>query len=342
MSGRRAPAPIRAPPATAAAARNPTVTDADLVCGYLNPDYFLGGAQRLDLAAARAALQTHVADPLKMDVLAAAAGIRASSTCAWPTRCGYSRPSAASISRPFRCCRSAAPAPCMPPRSPRSSACGDPGAAAAGRVLGARPALHRRGARLHPLGAAPARRGRGGHAEDIFRRSTRRARSSRRGHKSRPRHFARELDLRYAGRATSYARRLMGFRRAADAASLAAARARLDPQHAQIHGHAAKERAVEVVSYRLRVRVAVPKYEPRGAGHAALAACGRGCGERPARYLNRGGQPRRRPSTSATGSTSARRSRGPPVVEQFDATTVIPPGWRGKVDGFRNLVLERT
>ena len=29
------------------------VTDADLVCGYLNPDYFLGGAQTLDVAAAR-------------------------------------------------------------------------------------------------------------------------------------------------------------------------------------------------------------------------------------------------------------------------------------------------
>src|SRR5882672_488583 len=54
----------------------PTVTDADLVCGYLNPDYFLGGAQTLDVAAARAALATHVADPLHMDVMAAAAGIR--------------------------------------------------------------------------------------------------------------------------------------------------------------------------------------------------------------------------------------------------------------------------
>ena len=54
----------------------PTVTDADLVCGYLNPDYFLGGAQRLDLAAARDGAQAHVADPLKLDVLAAAAGIQ--------------------------------------------------------------------------------------------------------------------------------------------------------------------------------------------------------------------------------------------------------------------------
>ena len=34
----------------------PTVTDADLVLGYLNPDYFLGGEMTLDVAAARRAL----------------------------------------------------------------------------------------------------------------------------------------------------------------------------------------------------------------------------------------------------------------------------------------------
>src|ERR1700756_890376 len=54
----------------------PTVTDADLVCGYLNPDYFLGGAQKLSVAASRAALKAHIGDPLQMDVTAAAAGIQ--------------------------------------------------------------------------------------------------------------------------------------------------------------------------------------------------------------------------------------------------------------------------
>ncbi len=34
----------------------PTVTDADLILGYLNPDYFLGGKMSLDLEAARRAL----------------------------------------------------------------------------------------------------------------------------------------------------------------------------------------------------------------------------------------------------------------------------------------------
>ena len=32
---------------------------------------------------------------------------------------------------------------------------------------------------------------------------------------------------------------------------------------------------------------------------------------------------------------------GPAIVEQFDATTVIPSGWSGRVDGYRNLILER-
>jgi N-methylhydantoinase A len=33
--------------------------------------------------------------------------------------------------------------------------------------------------------------------------------------------------------------------------------------------------------------------------------------------------------------------RGPAVVEQFDSTVVLPPGWRGRVDQYGSLVLER-
>ncbi len=50
-SARKAAAPSRAPPATAAAAHNATVTDADLTLGYLNADFFLGGAMKIDRAA---------------------------------------------------------------------------------------------------------------------------------------------------------------------------------------------------------------------------------------------------------------------------------------------------
>ncbi|HMJ96630.1 MAG TPA: hydantoinase/oxoprolinase family protein [Thermoleophilaceae bacterium] len=53
----------------------PTVTDADLVLRYLNPDYFLGGRMSLDTGAAEAAIERDVATPLGLDVRAAARGI---------------------------------------------------------------------------------------------------------------------------------------------------------------------------------------------------------------------------------------------------------------------------
>src|SRR5262249_31216542 len=38
----------------------PTVTDANAVLGYLNPDFFLGGRMRLDLEAARRGIETRI------------------------------------------------------------------------------------------------------------------------------------------------------------------------------------------------------------------------------------------------------------------------------------------
>ena len=52
----------------------PTVTDADLLLGYLNPEYFAGGAMRLDTAAAHAAVAA-LANGLGIEPLRAAWGI---------------------------------------------------------------------------------------------------------------------------------------------------------------------------------------------------------------------------------------------------------------------------
>lgn len=54
---------------------NPTVTDADLVLGNLNADYFLGGEMPLDTAAAQTAIKTKIATPLGLSINEAAAGI---------------------------------------------------------------------------------------------------------------------------------------------------------------------------------------------------------------------------------------------------------------------------
>jgi N-methylhydantoinase A len=53
----------------------PAVTDADLLLGYLSPDYFLGGEMRLDLQAVERAIQEHLAGPLGLSVHEAAVGI---------------------------------------------------------------------------------------------------------------------------------------------------------------------------------------------------------------------------------------------------------------------------
>ena len=53
----------------------PTGADADLVLGYLNPDYFLGGKLKLYPVRARMAIAQYVAEPLGLGVEAAAAGM---------------------------------------------------------------------------------------------------------------------------------------------------------------------------------------------------------------------------------------------------------------------------
>ncbi len=56
-------------------ATDPTVTDASVVLGYLNPAFFAGGALKLDPQKAFDAIRTKIAEPMKMSVEEAALGI---------------------------------------------------------------------------------------------------------------------------------------------------------------------------------------------------------------------------------------------------------------------------
>jgi len=55
--------------------KEPTVSDADLVLGYLDAGHFLGGGMALDVAAAELAIRSRLAEPLGMTVQGAAWGI---------------------------------------------------------------------------------------------------------------------------------------------------------------------------------------------------------------------------------------------------------------------------
>ena len=56
--------------------REPTVTDADVVLGYLNPEYYFGGRMRLDKNRAAQAIREKIAQPLGVSVEEAAMLIR--------------------------------------------------------------------------------------------------------------------------------------------------------------------------------------------------------------------------------------------------------------------------
>jgi N-methylhydantoinase A len=325
--------------------QQPTVTDADVLCGYLNPDYFLGGSQTLDVAASRTALHEHVAKPLNMDVLEAAVGIQrivdmrmADEVRVFAAKRGVDLGSFTLL--PFGgagAVHAAAVADelgmrriLVPPR---------PGAFSALGLLCTDVVHDYIRSELKPLAdVAPD------HAEAIFRQLEEKAREelAAEGMDAAAARFLRELDLRYTGQGYELRTSLDGLfsGRLTDTA-MTLARERFDERHAQIHGHAAKERPVEVVSYRLRVRVDVPKYQPRQEPMppSPLPADGAVKGRRKVHFRGKGAVDTTLYERDTLGIGMA--VTGPAIVEQFDATTVIPPGWTGRVDGFRNLILEK-
>jgi N-methylhydantoinase A len=322
----------------------PSVTDADLVCGYLNPDYFLGGTQTLDVAASRGALKTHVADPLRMDVLDAAAGIQrivdmrmADEVRVFAAKRGVDLSTftllpfggagavhAAAVAEELGMRRIL-----VPPR---------PGAFSALGLLCTDVVHDYIRSELRPLDEVPPE-----HAEEVFRQLEAKARDEMKaeGMDVAAARFARELDLRYTGQGYELRTPLDGlFTDCLTAETIAAACERFHERHAQIHGHAAKERPIEVVSYRMRLRVTVPKYEPRQeAANAPRAAEVAAKGKRRIHFG----------ATKSIEATLYERDQldigatitGPAIVEQFDSTTVISAGWTGRVDGYRNLILQK-
>ncbi|MDQ2803962.1 MAG: hydantoinase/oxoprolinase family protein, partial [Pseudomonadota bacterium] len=67
---------VPGPACYGAGGEDPTVTDADVVLGLVNPDNFLGGRIKLDAALAHRAIERKVAEPLGLSVEEAAAGIK--------------------------------------------------------------------------------------------------------------------------------------------------------------------------------------------------------------------------------------------------------------------------
>ena len=74
--GPRGAGSLPGPAAYGLGGKEPTVTDADLVLGMLDPSSYFGGGMRLSRQLAEDAIKRHIADPLGIDVIEAAQRIR--------------------------------------------------------------------------------------------------------------------------------------------------------------------------------------------------------------------------------------------------------------------------
>jgi N-methylhydantoinase A len=108
--------------------------------------------------------------------------------------------------------------------------------------------------------------------------------------------------------------------------------------HERRYGYADPARPAEIVNVRARFIRATPKPElPRS--KLGKADCARAVsGVRRAFF---GGKPLATPVYDRARLRPGSRFVGPAVVTEYSATTLVPPGWRGFVDAYGNLILEQ-
>ncbi len=140
-------------------------------------------------------------------------------------------------------------------------------------------------------------------------------------------------DMRYAGQSHEIETELEpGPLREGSGAALAEA---FHAAHGRIFNHADPEAAVEMINLRVRAIGQLPRRLERGPeienlGEATPVG---------ARAIDIDGTRQNAPLFQREQLGRGQRLAGPAVVEQSDTTSVIPPGWSAEVDRFGNLII---
>jgi N-methylhydantoinase A len=148
--------------------------------------------------------------------------------------------------------------------------------------------------------------------------------------------IVRQIDLRYPHQ--GYELSLDCEFEVPDERDLDALRRSFDSEHERIYGVAAPDEPVEIVNVRVRTIVPVEFPERTPVAHGSSDSGAARIGERDAYFHSRGGYVSTTVFDRELLSPGA-ELEGPAIVEQLDTTTVIGPGWLGHVDGYGNLVL---
>jgi N-methylhydantoinase A len=319
----------------------PTVTDANLVLGYLNPGHLVGGALRLNAEKARAVIAEKIAKPLSMSVEDAAHGahliaasnmiraLKAVSSERGRDPRGYALVAfggngpifAAGMAQEIGIGRVL-----IPPSAGVFSSFG---------LLYAEVEYYFTRTRKRLLrGAAPAE------LQTVLDglEAEARARLSEDGFSPSRIDIRRFASLHYQGQ--SFELRVAVAAGTLDAAALAAIEEAFGVEHERTYGHRAGiDEPVELVSLEVIGRGIPEKPRAESAAAASLAPdiaiaspnrrayFGPRQGWQEARVVNR--------SDLKTPHT------GPCIVEEYDATGLVPPGWTARLDEFGNIELTR-
>jgi N-methylhydantoinase A len=311
----------------------PTFTDAAITLGYLNPDYLVGGALKLNADKARSALAAQIAEPLDTDLLDCAYGV-------YRVACGTMVRAVKAVST-YR------------GRDPRDFALftfggnGPVVAAAIADLLEMKrvivppnPGVFSAYGLLQSdiehevLQAFLARLSETGDAAFVERfraiESQLTATMREEGYEAADYTIARFADLRYSGQAHELTIAVDAAPNNIDFTSLARA---FGDEHERTYGHQAETEEVESVAIRIVATVAVDKtfgvVAPGTNEEGRRAAFfGPDHGLVEVDVLGRAGL--------GKGSRA-----GPLIIEEYDATCIVPPNWAAALDDDGNIILTR-
>ena len=315
----------------------PTITDCNLVLGYLGEDNFLGGRMRLEAAKARAAIEAAVARPLGLDLPEAAEGIirvidvkMEEAIKAISTMRGHDL-------RDFMLLAFGGAGPLHAGRIARDLGMAGvivplyPGVFSAIGLLMSDVKHDYIRSKLTPLSEiSPA------DVNGMFERMVAQALDELRddGFGAEQIRIERALDMRYAGQGYEIA--VSCSAHSLHDADLKQLRATFDQQHRTMFGHMAPEEPVEIVSYRVRgiglvPPVEMPQFKPTG---TTLADA-----QREMRRVRFDGREVNCPVYQRERLDVGLTVAGPAILDQFDCTTVICPGQTARVDEWKNLIV---
>lgn len=312
----------------------PTVTDANVVLGRLDPNHFLGGDMTLNIAAAKEAIrQLHSED---IDLETAAWGVIQVANAHMERAIrkisverGYDPRDFVLVpfggAGPLHACDLAAQLQIQTVIIPPS-----PGVLSALGMLVAAPTKDYSQTLLRPLTAADTL-----HSmwlQDAFQPLIDRARHemAAEGHDSADLIFERSLDMRYRGQSHELRIRLDGEDSSPTLADS------LHEAHKGRFGYDQPGEPVELVTARLTATApAVPVRMPR------LAISDKSVDQAVIGHKDVWFDGRRHPTTLYNRDLLGHQHAftGPAVVFQYDTTTVIPPAWKAKIDQFGNMIL---